>query len=93
MVSEPGFCSSSANIEGGLAGCVPFWVCFGCALTLPDSPCGCAGTLKRPFFKRHPDGSFFFESGKAAQQQLAPCGATFLRNRTSVAIIFGSGQR
>jgi hypothetical protein len=33
----------------------------------PITPPGPAGTLKRPFFKRHPDGSFFFESGKAAQ--------------------------
>lgn len=54
------------------AGC-PFqcaWLCSVACLISPSLP-GCAGTLKRPFFKRNPDGSFFFESGKAAQQQLS----------------------
>ena len=67
----------------------------GCAWLCTHSPClitppGRAGTLKRPFFKRHPDGSFFFESGKAAQHSNWHR-ACFVCNDTFVAA--GSGQR
>jgi hypothetical protein len=42
----------------------------------PQPPCPCcrpSGTLRKPFFRRHPDGSFLYESGGRGGRLRPPC--------------------